>query len=255
MTVTGDILGTLAYMPPEQARGHGHRVDGRSDLYSLGVILFEMMTGELPFVGDKAIVLRQILDEEPRPPRRINDRIPRDLETICLKCLEKDPNRRYGDAGSLAADLRRFLDGLPIVARPVGRIERIGRWCRRKPAVAGLSAALVLVIVAGLVFSAWQLWHSAPAERDSAWQLWHSRRSRALGKVMRVSVNILENNLKQATSDRGSLAYMPKDSRDDHLRRIEALQRLLDEESPKTFTRTSAPGALHSRVGVQPHGR
>src|SRR5262249_30574227 len=123
MTVEGQVLGTPAYMSPEQARGDAHKVDGRSDVSSLGVVLYQLLTGELPFRGTQRMLLHQVLHDEPRPPRRLNDRIPRDPETICLKAMAKEPGRRYQSAGDLAADLRRYLAGEPIRARPVGRGE------------------------------------------------------------------------------------------------------------------------------------
>jgi WD40 repeat protein len=149
MTMEGQILGTPAYMSPEQAAGQGHRVDRRSDVYSLGVILYELLAGERPFRGSKAMLIRQVLEEEPRPPRRLNDRIPRDLETICLKAMAKEPNRRYATAGELAADLRRFLRGEPITARPIGHMERLWRWCRRHRLVASLLLAMVASVLSG----------------------------------------------------------------------------------------------------------
>ena len=155
----GFLAGTPTYMSPEQARGDAS-LDARTDVYGLGATFYQALTGVTPFRGAPHLVLRQVIEEDPRPPRQLNDQIPRDLETICLKAMAREPARRYQTAGALADDLRHWLRGEPIRARPVGRIERFYRWCRRNPGVAGLAAALLLVFTAGFLGVVWQ-WRRA----------------------------------------------------------------------------------------------
>jgi WD40 repeat protein/serine/threonine protein kinase len=158
LTLTGQILGSPSYMPPEQAGANHHKVGRRSDVYSLGAMLYHMLTGRPPFIGGGLNeTLEQVFHREPVAPRLLNPAVPRDLETICLKCLEKEPVRRYPSAQALADELGRFLRDDPTVARPVTMPERVWRWCRRKPALATLIALLHVVAAVGLAGILWEL--------------------------------------------------------------------------------------------------
>jgi tetratricopeptide (TPR) repeat protein len=173
LTLSGDVLGTPSYMAPEQAAGRSGAITAAVDVYGLGAILYEALTGRPPFAAATAeATLGLVLQGEPVPPRRLQPTVPHDLDTICLKCLRKEAGRRYATAQDLGDDLRRFRAGEPIRARPVGTGERVVVWCRRRPGVAGLLAALVLVFLAGCSGVLWQ-WqragrNAAEAEQNAA---------------------------------------------------------------------------------------
>lgn len=161
LTQTGQVLGTPAYMAPEQAVGRTRDITTATDVYGLGAILYELLAGTPPFAGaNQAEVLRKVVTEEPAPPSRTVPDFDRDLETICLKCIEKEPARRYSSARAMGDDLGRWLRGEPILARPVTIAERLGKWVRRHPAIAALLATVVIGSVASATTILWQ-WRRA----------------------------------------------------------------------------------------------
>ncbi|MFI5456287.1 MAG: protein kinase [Isosphaerales bacterium] len=153
-TRTGAILGTPAYMAPEQASGQRGEVTTATDVYGLGALLYALLTGHAPFRGESvADTLLQVRERSPEPIRISNAKVPRDLETICVRCLEREPRRRYASADAVAEELERWLSGEPITARPVGKLERGWMWCQRNPVVAGLIGAVVVVLITGTAVS------------------------------------------------------------------------------------------------------
>jgi hypothetical protein len=164
---SGAIMGTAAYMAPEQAAGKVRDTGPAADVYGLGALLYECLTGRPPFNGPRHEVLMRVLSEEPVPPSRRGAKVPRDLETICLKCLSKEPAKRYASAEELANDLSRFRAGEPIRARPVGAMERTWKWARRRPALAALLGVVLLALVSLAVLSAVALEREQKAQKEA----------------------------------------------------------------------------------------
>jgi WD40 repeat protein/predicted Ser/Thr protein kinase len=196
LTVSGQMLGSPHYLPPEQAGGNTNGGGPWSDVYSLGAILYHLLTGRAPFLGQSVQdTLTQVLQKDPVAPRLLVPRVPRDLETICLKCLQKEPQRRYQSAQELADELDRFLARRPICARPVNRAEKLWRWCRRQPAVASLAGTAALLLAAGslLVFSQWR--QTEHQRRRAEASLEANRQLLYLGDMRSAFTSLAENEL------------------------------------------------------------
>ena len=165
---TSEIVGTPSYMAPEQASGRTHQIGPATDVYALGAVLYEMLTGRPPFKGATTLdTVLQVLHEEPVRPSGLRPNLPRDLEIICLKCLNKEPWRRYASAAALADDLQRFRKGKPILARPTGVLERGWKWAQRAPLTAALLAGMIVSVILGFAGIGWQ-WREAAQARDAA---------------------------------------------------------------------------------------
>ena len=167
LTVSGQLVGSPSYLPPEQAAAGRGKVSRRSDVYGLGATLYHLLTGRAPFqAATMTETLAQVLNTEAVAPRMLNPAVPRDLETICLKCLEKEPAKRYPTAQALAEELGRFLNDQPVLAQPIGPAGKAWRWCRRQPVRAGLIAAVILVSALGLVGVLWE-WRAAQRSAEA----------------------------------------------------------------------------------------
>ncbi len=252
-TLSGALVGTPAYMAPEQAVGKAVQLTTAADVYGLGAVLYEMLAGRAPFEGETPLeVVAKVLSEEPAQPSRLRPGVPADLEVICLKCLRKEPSRRYGSAGELAEELARHLRGEPIRARPVGTWERAWRWARRRPSAAGLVAASVVAVVAlvaaavGLAYSTKLAKSKSDLEivreelEDSNERLWQAGREKeaANAKLAVANRNLQreqeETEKQRARADR--LRYIAQINLIDRLRqegKLEVGARLLEQLRPR----------------------
>jgi hypothetical protein len=231
LTRLGAIVGTPSYMAPEQAGGKTKEIGPAADVYALGAILYECLTGRPPFRAGTALdTVLQVLSDDPVPPGRLIPKLPRDLETICLKCLQKEPAKRYTSAAALADDLGAYLDGRMIAARPVGRVERTWRWCRRNPALASSAVVVALALVARSVVStafgiranlnpeqarqAQQTAEDAQAEaQHSAEQAWRAEEEEARQLIGLLVSN--GNHLLRADDPAGALPWFAEAARRD----------------------------------------
>ncbi|MFO0847328.1 MAG: serine/threonine-protein kinase [Gemmataceae bacterium] len=253
LTQVGSVLGTPSYMAPEQAAGDTHRIGPRTDVYALGGLLFECLTGRPPFKAPTpAETLELVLQLDPPSPRQFQPTVPRDLETVCLKCLRKDPDRRYQSARELADDLGRFLRREPVTARPFGRPERLVKWARRRPGpavLAGLLAVAAVGLVVGAVVYERQLRSARDAAQKESEEATRQKgraeanARRAADAVHRFLTRVGDERLKQVPEMEGVRAELLRDA-------LEFYQGLLaDADAPDPAVRVEAARAF-TRVGL-----
>jgi eukaryotic-like serine/threonine-protein kinase len=254
LSISGTLVGTPSYMPPEQASGQVKRVDIRSDVYSLGATLYAMLSGRPPFQADNwSDTCLQVVHQEPIPPRQLNPKLPRDLETVCLKCLEKDPRRRYASARELADELGRYLRGEPIHARPIGRPERLWRWCRRNPIVAVLSASIALLLVLGTLVSTYYAVAATNSAREAtkARSLAEKEKDRATGNFKMAS-EAVKTFYTQVADDPRLAPHGLEDLRRSLLESANKFyEKLINQESSDSGMQHERLEALFSRGNIE----
>ncbi len=213
LTTTGQVLGSPNFMPPEQADPTLGQPGPAGDIYSLGALLYHLLTGRPPFVGESVeATLRQLLHQDPVAPRLLDAAIPADLETICLKCLERNPSRRFPTALALAEDLGRFLRNEPIRIRPLGRVQRLWRWCGREPVLAGLTFSLGAVLVVGLFITSALLWRERAARQRATVAEKAQSQLRAQAETEADKSRQLANFLQQMLTRAGPSASLGRDT-------------------------------------------
>src|SRR5262249_35874269 len=203
------ILGTPSYMAPEQARGQSGAIGPAADIYALGAILYQLLTGRPPFQGVTPVeTVMQVLHDEPVPPRRLQPRIPRDLETVCLKCLQKRPEKRYASSAALAGDLQRYLDRRPILARPVGGFEKLARWCRRNPGQTASLTGIAAIFVTAFALVSWSYFSAEKArrlaeqrERAERWERYRADLAAAASALQLHNVGAAQRSLDDAPAE------------------------------------------------------
>jgi hypothetical protein len=254
LTGSGQIMGTPSYMPPEQAGGKRGAVGPAADVYALGATLYCMVTSRPPFQAATVVeTVQMVVSEEPVPPRRLNVSVPRDLETIILKCLEKEPKRRYGSAAALAEDLQRFFDGEPIVARPVSAFERALKWARRRPAIATLLALIgvgwllpsplagegpaiaallglvALVMAVGLAGVIWQWRQAVQALHVAEQEMQRAQDQAKLAELRWVEAEARRHEAERACAEAETRRHQAERARTEEMQQKERAIRALDE--------------------------
>ncbi len=245
LTASGVAVGTPSYMAPEQARGQ-KEVGAAADVFALGAILYECLTGRPPFLGTTPMeTMLQAAHADPVPPRRLQPAVPRDLETVCLKCLEKRPDKRYPSAFDLADDLRRLREGRPVRARRTGPAGRAWRWCRRNPGVAGLGAALLVVFLGGFGGVTY-LWREAESNRRRA-----DEKAAAADENLRVAIRAINGTLTAVGNDLADVPHAELVRREVLEKALKFFRDFLVQESTSPAVRFEAAQAYSRLAWLQ----